>query len=662
MNQKCLNTIFVPVHPLNYNSNPPSFCQKHQKSLSYYNKYKPDDDPICVDCLLDETKADTDSNLYIPFSNLEQEYYYQKNAFFQIIEQANNMKKYDSHIANFKNLLTNFFSQFISKFLKETISDKSPQKKVEIQEKNNNCLNPKEIMNILNKVENEKYILDNKCADVFCQINKFQTILLNNHEKLAESFKNLLNNFFEESSQELSNQKESNKKNNIKDQSNKANDSPKNTPEYSTKTQFETKTRSDDKINQFSPGEELLINFEDKIKEIPNFSNNIHLNMEKDKIFEENIEFDIEEEKKSVNANEINNSFTELGLNEKDLGKIKVENELEWRKKKGDNKELAWRRKKNDDDNIYLDHKEKINQLIEQDKSKKVTANVSFIKSTKNIGFKNKSNLNKSLQKYQQHKYNFPKKKIEYKQYNQFEQKICKRCNSSFITTKNEEICQNCKCVSDEDEKINNRRLRNYSQKNGKFGFFQKNCIGQKKLHISSRIGNKKTFDKKGLTQFNRHFCNKALIHSNSNFLNHRNNNRINTLNPYDSNKRFFNSKYKTNRGKDNYDGKFGKKKNKVGRTDDFEVDLEGDEESLDNNKANDGEKSFFKTTDDIFRDDKECDKDSYDNKSDCSINKKGICENDKNDVDDDDNCDEKNDRYGDGDDGAGDNDFEADF
>ena len=43
-------------------------------------------------------------------------------------------------------------------------------------------------MNILNKVENEKYILENKYADVFCQINKLQIILLKNHEKLAESF------------------------------------------------------------------------------------------------------------------------------------------------------------------------------------------------------------------------------------------------------------------------------------------------------------------------------------------------------------------------------------------------------------------------------------------------------------------------------------------
>ena len=66
MNQKCLTTIFVPVQPLNFNINPPSICQKHQKPLSYYNKYKPDDEPICIDCLLDETKTGTESNLYIP--------------------------------------------------------------------------------------------------------------------------------------------------------------------------------------------------------------------------------------------------------------------------------------------------------------------------------------------------------------------------------------------------------------------------------------------------------------------------------------------------------------------------------------------------------------------------------------------------------------------
>jgi hypothetical protein len=75
------------VQPLNFNVNPPSICQKHQKPLSYYNKSKPDNDPICIDCLMDETKSGTDSNLYIPFSNLEQEYYYQKNAFSKLLNK-----------------------------------------------------------------------------------------------------------------------------------------------------------------------------------------------------------------------------------------------------------------------------------------------------------------------------------------------------------------------------------------------------------------------------------------------------------------------------------------------------------------------------------------------------------------------------------------------
>ena len=100
MNQKCLTTIFVPVHPLNFNVNPPSVCQIHQKPLSYYNKCKPNNEPICIDCLLNEIKEGKETNLYLPISNLEQEYYYQKNAFCQILEQANNMKKYDTHITN----------------------------------------------------------------------------------------------------------------------------------------------------------------------------------------------------------------------------------------------------------------------------------------------------------------------------------------------------------------------------------------------------------------------------------------------------------------------------------------------------------------------------------------------------------------------------------
>ena len=208
MNQKCLPTIFVPVQPLNFNINPPSFCQKHQKPLAYYNKLKPNNDPICLDCLMNEVKEGKDSNLYLPMCNLEQEYYHQKNAFFQIIEQANNMKRYDSHITNFQRLLTTYFSQFIGKFINERIFKNLPKKKVELNEKNSSCSNYKDMMNILYKVEKEKFILENKSADVFCQLNTMQKILLKSHEKLAKGFNDLLQSFFAESKNENSANKE----------------------------------------------------------------------------------------------------------------------------------------------------------------------------------------------------------------------------------------------------------------------------------------------------------------------------------------------------------------------------------------------------------------------------------------------------------------------
>ena len=671
MNQKCLTTIFVPVQPLNFTVNPPSVCQKHQKPLSYYNKYKPDNDPICLDCLVEETKEGSDSNLYIPFSNLEQEYYYQKNAFFQIIEQANNMKKYDSHITNFQNLLSTYFSQFISKYLRDNIliSSGGPQKKIDFYDKNNNSLNSKEIMNILNKVENEKYILENRCADIFCQIKKLQTILLKNHEKLGESFKNLLNEFFDAQSHGFSKKKETN---NVGSVSNKEKakekivsskfpntNSQKSSAEDINKTQFETKMKNDEIISPFSNGDEFLVNFDDKIKEMSNFTTNLNLNLEKEKIFEENPEFDIEDEKKSVNDNELNNSFSEINTeHKKETEKTKSEKELEWRKK-SDNEELAWRRKNNDDD-IYLEHKEKINKLIEQDKNKKSTTNQSFFQSkTKKSSFKKKFNLNKSFQKYNQHhKFNFPKK-IIYKQYNQFSQKTCKKCSASFITTKNEEICQNCKYLTDEDDSKRNRRTRDFSNKKGKFSFFQKSYIGQKKLHKPPRLGNKKTFGKKMETPFGRHFCNKTLIHSSSNFLGLHNNNKMNSTNIFDENKKYFASKFKTNRGKDKYNRNFGKKKYNLSKNaDDFEVDLDSGDENNSNDNDNDNdnhekkEKSFFKTTGELFRNDSskrinmDDNENSDDNKSDGMINRRELHDNDKNnDMEEDE-----------------DNDFETDF
>ena len=67
MNQKCLTTIFVPVQQMNVNNSPLSVCQEHKKPLSYYNKCKPDNEPICLDCLLQEIKEGKDSNLFLPF-------------------------------------------------------------------------------------------------------------------------------------------------------------------------------------------------------------------------------------------------------------------------------------------------------------------------------------------------------------------------------------------------------------------------------------------------------------------------------------------------------------------------------------------------------------------------------------------------------------------
>ena len=655
MNQKCLTTIFVPVQPLNINMNNQSVCKNHQKPLSYYNKYKPNNEPICIDCLLDDTKNGKDSNLYIPVSNLEQEYYYQKNAFIQIVEQANNMKKYDSYVTDFKNLLINYFSQFIEIFLNETIFGNLTQKKAKFFEKNNACINTNDILNLLYKVENEKYILENKSADVFCRLNKLQQTLLNNHAKLEKSFKDLLSTFFGNSKNELFVQKENTKDKIIsKTQSNK-----KCNPNISTQinshvkssdilasTKYKSKTTFDEKISQFSPIDKTKENIHDK-KEISNFPYKININMEEEKLFEDNTIFD---------KNEINNSFSEKKNSELDTDKNqeknmeniiennKAENELELRKKKSEiEEELSWRRKTNvEEDEICKEHKDKINRLIEQDKNKKSNpVNQSFYhKNRKN--YKPKPNLNKSFQRYNPAKFNFSKK-IEYKQYNQFLQKTCSKCGSSFLTTKDDEICQNCKYNSDDEERLNKRRQnKDFSKKNGKYGFASKNF---KKNNIQSRFGNKRFFGKKE-TSFNRNFVNKSLIHSNSNFLNYGK--RMNSPKGFDEFKKYNNNaKFKANKGKDNYENKYGKnnygtkvakkyyeKKNK----DDFEVDLDTDEE---NNASNDGEnkikeeKSFSKTTNEFFRNNsmKKIDENTNNqNISDCDSEEKNSFDFNKND------------------------------
>lgn len=633
MNQKCLTTIFVPVQPMNFKNNPPSFCQEHQKPLSYYNKCKPDNDPICLECLLKEIKEGNDSNLYLPISNLEQEYYYQKNAFFQVIEQANNIKKYEVHIANFQRLLTNFFSQFISKFVKEKIyanssNSSSPKKKVDFYEKSKASLNSKEIMNILNKVEKEKFILENKSADVFCQINKLQQILLKNHEKLKKSFKDLLYSFFQDTKNETLTDAENSKENSsLKAQSKKSNtnasvpsDSPKKSGDnFSTK--YETKTPNEDNLSQFSPIEDLKAEFNDKIKEISNFATNINLNMEKEKIFDKNIDFEAEEENKIM---DLNNSFS----NKINSEKPKVEQELEWRKKKSEEEELPWRRKKPEDDDNWREHKDKINQLIERDKNKKSgNVNQTFFKSKK-TSYKKKNSLNKSFQKYNPNKFTFSKK-IEYKQYNQFMQKKCSQCGSSFVTTKDDEICQNCKYISDDDERIM-KRGRDFSNKK-KFGYFQKN-FGQKKQYLQPHFGNKKFFGKKNDAPFSRNFGNKSLIHSSSNFLNHH---RMNSPKGFN-----MNGKYKMNKGKENYDdnyrkNNFGGKKypEKKRSADDFEVDLESDKENM-TDKENDNENPLFKTTCDFYQN-------SSGKKNDKENESDSDCDN-KNDSDDSNSSDKK--------------------
>ena len=596
MNQKCLTTIFVPVQQMNVNNSPLSVCQEHKKPLSYYNKCKPDNEPICLDCLLQEIKEGKDSNLFLPVSNLEQEYYYQKNAFFQVIEQANNIKKYEVHITNFQRLLSNYFSQFISKFVKEKIyanssNSSSPKKKLDFTEKNKASLNSKEIMNILNKVETEKFILENKSADVFCQINKLQQILLKNHEKLAKSFKDLLYDFFQDSKNEVPVDKENSKENSsLKSHSIKKSKTNASIPSDSSKksgdnfsTKYQTKTQNDDNLSQFSPIEDLKAEFNDKIKEISNFGTNINLNMEKEKIFEKNPDFEVEEENKII---DLNNSFS----NKINSEKPKVEQELEWRKKKSDEEEMAWRRKKPEDDDNWREHKDKINQLIERDKNKKSgNANQTFFKSKKS-NYKKRNNMNKSFQKYNPTKFNFSKK-IEYKQYNQFMQKNCSKCGSSFVTTKDDDICQNCKYISEDDERLM-KRGRDFSNKK-KFGFFQKN-FGPKKQHLQPRFGNKKFFGKKNDATFTRKFGNKSLIHSSSNFLTHH---KLNSPKGFN-----MNGKYKMNKGKENFDdnrrkNNFGGKKypEKKKSEDDFEVDLESDKENT-SDKENENDNCLSKT------------------------------------------------------------------
>lgn len=310
-NQNYPASMFIPMKPMNMNIGTLKQCEKHKKPLSFYNKYKPEKEPICIDCLTEEAKELNPPNLFLPYSNLEQDFYIQKKSLLQIIDQANNIKKYEKHIMNFQQLLIRYFSQFINKFIKDKIlhAVSQSQKGFDFLEKTNKISSNsnQEIMNILNKLENEKFVLENKCADVFCQINKLQQIFLKNHTKIESNFKDLLCECFEENNETNldSNKKSNDNQSNsylYKTQSNKKNpnlmncvnmqngynnlNSNSSAPCNSIKINQESNSSSKssyqspnlDNLNPFSPNEKQDINF----NEIKSISSNISINMEKE--------------------------------------------------------------------------------------------------------------------------------------------------------------------------------------------------------------------------------------------------------------------------------------------------------------------------------------------------------------------------------------------
>ena len=314
-NQNYPASAFIPMKPLNMNIGTLKQCEKHKKPLSFYNKYKPEKEPVCIDCLTEEAKELNPPNLFLPFSNLEQDYYFQKKSLNQIKDQVNNEKKYGKHIYNFQQLLTRYFSQFINKFIKEKVLyalNKNHQENDAFEKTNIRPLNSsQEIMKVLNQFEKEKFIIENKCADVFCQINKLQQLFLKNHQKLENNFKELLFDCFEEKLECNfdSNEKSNAKQNSFyycKTQSNKKNpnlmncvniqngnfpNSNTSAPSNFTKANKESmpnstsgvKSLNSNNLNQFSPKEKIEQNI---INEAQTFSPKININMEKERIFE----------------------------------------------------------------------------------------------------------------------------------------------------------------------------------------------------------------------------------------------------------------------------------------------------------------------------------------------------------------------------------------
>ena len=632
-NQNYFSPMYAQMKHLNLNIGTPKNCEKHQKPLSYYNKYKPEKNPVCIDCLAEEAKDLSQPNLYLPYTNLEQDYYYQKKLLLEIIEQSNNIKKYEKHVISFQQLLIRYFSQFIIKFTKEKIfcNLNKTKKGLDFLDKINvfPLNSSQDMMNVLSKFESEKFILENKCADVLGQINKMQQNFLKNHAKIESVFKDLLSDCFEdkENLKDSYQKAKTNQNDNFygfKTQSNKKNENLMNcvnmkyayysnsnisAPCHSINIQNNQDTISNiaspksNEINQYSPKENININ----INESPSIPSNININMEKERIFEESPKPKIEQrENTNSNSESIQNMNPMFDSSPK---------------KNHPNSEKEIPKKKEEDSLVYHSHKEKINSLIEKDKNKKV--NQSFYQ-PKRSNNKKMPKLNNSFQRFKP-KFG-TKKKFEYRQYNQFVQKICKECGASFPSLensgKNELFCKNCRPRLDEDD---GRSRRNISQRDSsynrerndynKYSYRPKNnFISQKKKFGASSSSShywnkgKNNYTKKDSSFNSHHFAPKTIHHSSSNFIS-RQVNRINSPKPFGRPKKFgFNnpiSKYKSNKDKDN--DNFGiKKYNEKNLKDDFEVDLNSVEESKNNDSDEESEerkeKSFSKTTNDFFR------------------------------------------------------------
>ena len=160
---------------------------------------------------------------------------------------------------------------------------------------------------------------------------------------------------------------------------------------------------------------------------------------------------------------------------------------------------------------------------------------------------------------------------------------------------------------------------------------------------------------------FNSHrFGSKTLHHSNSNFAN-RHNNRMTSPKPFLRNKKFglgnLNSKFKSNKDKDN----FGVKKyNEKNLNDDFEVELNSVEESEDNDSEEESKekngKSFSKNANNLCRSegDKSNENDNNSDDSDNNDDNKNESDDDRDEIKEDENNQEDDDNQGE--------DFDVDF